>query len=67
MFGAPVRLRVTSTTAWDKQLKKALPIAIWLAWTFADVALYVVDCNQQMQLKQWVPGNLKLPIKLGKL
>ena len=50
----------------DEQLQKALPIAIWLALTCAEVSLYVVDCSRRTQLEQWLLDNLELHIKLGK-
>ena len=42
ILGAPVCLCV-ALIARVEQPQRALPIAIWLAWTFAEAPLYVVD------------------------
>ena len=49
------------------QVKKALPIAIWLAWAFAEVPLQMVGTNRHAQLDQWALDNLEVPVDLGKL
>lgn len=56
-----------TTMGRDEQLTKALPIAIWLAWCYAEVTLYLVDFNHHDDLERWVLANLHLPIKIGKL
>lgn len=66
LLGNPCCLCVTSMGR-DWQLQKALPIAIWLAWAYKDVTLYVVDFNQHGDLERWVLDNLALPIEAGKL
>ena len=66
ILGAPVCLCAT-LMARGEQLKKALPIAIWLAWTFAEVSLYAVDFNRHTRLERWALYNLELHIKLGNM
>jgi hypothetical protein len=56
-----------TTMGRDEQLKKALPITIWLAWAYEEVTLYVVDFNQDDDLQRWVAANLSLPMTCGKL
>jgi hypothetical protein len=51
----------------NEQVQIALPIAIWLAWGFADVTLHLVDFNQDTFLQQWVVEHLALPMEMGKL
>jgi hypothetical protein len=66
LLGMPCCLCVT-TLGRDWQLQNALPLAIWLAWNYEEVTVYVVDFNQHDTLQKWVLGNLALPIKVGKL
>ena len=51
----------------DWQLKKTLPITIWLCWAHIGVTVYLVDFNQHDDLEQWVLANLEPPLKNGKL